>query len=532
MGILDFTKKEELEKIKYLEDLILEKEILIEQKENELLALGTKIEKISNENSNLNYALLKFEPIHKLEDEIQNKKTELDKLISDKEINLNLLTSIKKAEIKELETKFEILEKEYQQDAETYYNLKRQIKLYSEDFKIIDSGLYNPIFNFGTSEDYKESIRQNYEKQKLLIKENKAITSHDDEIYYVTEYKFLTTSYKKSINNYKKLILIAFNSECDALITKVKWNNINSFQSKIKDIFDRINTQSREFCAFILLQNSIVNRHHSSNNFETRYKNQMIEITKPYLELKLEELALYHEQELKKYEEKEEEKRIRELFREEEKARKDFEKATKEAEIEEVIVKKQLELAKTEALNNIKNDILNQRIYDLEEKLKAVQDVKARAISMAQQTKRGYIYIISNIGSFGENIFKIGMTRRLDPFERVRELGNASVPFKFDVHTMIYAEDAPSLENELHKTFSEKRINLYNHRREFFKIPLDDIEIKIKELNIEAEFIKIPEAMEYWETQSILTRLLNQNVDIVNLEEYESDFPLNLVKRY
>ncbi|MES1524119.1 GIY-YIG nuclease family protein, partial [Vibrio cholerae] len=89
--------------------------------------------------------------------------------------------------------------------------------------------------------------------------------------------------------------------------------------------------------------------------------------------------------------------------------------------------------------------------------------------------KAGHVYVISNIGSFGDNVYKIGMTRRLEPMERVKELGDASVPFSFDVHAMIYSENAPALENELHKKFDFQRLNLINTRKEFFAVTLDEI---------------------------------------------------------
>lgn len=99
---------------------------------------------------------------------------------------------------------------------------------------------------------------------------------------------------------------------------------------------------------------------------------------------------------------------------------------------------------------------------------------------MAQQTKSSYVYIISNFGSFGDGVFKIGMTRRLEPLDRVRELGDASVPFTFDVHALIYSEDAPALEAELHRHFNEHRLNLVNNRKEFFRVDLDELKAKLE----------------------------------------------------
>jgi hypothetical protein len=115
---------------------------------------------------------------------------------------------------------------------------------------------------------------------------------------------------------------------------------------------------------------------------------------------------------------------------------------------------------------------------------------------MAEKTKSGYVYIISNVGSFGEDVVKIGLTRRLDPSDRVRELGDASVPFLFDTHAMIYSEDAPALERALHAEFESRRINLKNYRKEFFKISLADVEQAVKRLAPEALFFKDIEAQD------------------------------------
>ncbi|MFV0142578.1 GIY-YIG nuclease family protein [Empedobacter falsenii] len=143
---------------------------------------------------------------------------------------------------------------------------------------------------------------------------------------------------------------------------------------------------------------------------------------------------------------------------------------------------------------------------------------------MAQQTKRGHVYIISNIGSFGENVFKIGMTRRLEPLDRVRELGDASVPFRFDVHAMIYSDEARTLEYELHKAFADKVVNLFNYRREFFNVTLQEIKEKIVELGFEAEFITDAEAMEYRESL-----LLKEQSTIESIEMVEEEFLTSLM---
>lgn len=122
---------------------------------------------------------------------------------------------------------------------------------------------------------------------------------------------------------------------------------------------------------------------------------------------------------------------------------------------------------------------------------------------MAQQTKRGHVYIISNIGSFGEDVFKIGLTRQLEPLDRVKELGDASVPFLFDVHAMIYSEDAPQLESSLHKVFEAGRVNKANHRKEFFRVAISKIKEHIDSLGIEARWTMAAEAQQFRESLAL-----------------------------
>ena len=130
-------------------------------------------------------------------------------------------------------------------------------------------------------------------------------------------------------------------------------------------------------------------------------------------------------------------------------------------------------------------------VKDIEKSLK---DIDYREANQ----RAGYVYVISNIGSFGENIYKIGMTRRLDPTERIDELGDASVPFKFDIHAMIFSEDAPKLENTLHKAFENKKVNMVNGRREFFNVTLDEIkEVVQNHYDKTADFIEVAEAEQF-----------------------------------
>lgn len=205
-----------------------------------------------------------------------------------------------------------------------------------------------------------------------------------------------------------------------------------------------------------------------------------IRLSREYIALKLKEVELrYHMARIK------EEQKQKEI--EERKAQKDYERAMRDAAKNEEKAREQLEKQR-EALERAASEAekikLQEQVSALEVRLKEALAMKERAMSMAQQTRMGYVYVISNVRSFGEGIYKIGMTRRLEPMDRVRELGDASVPFPFEVHYMIYTDDAPKLEAELHQRFAEFKMNSDNYRKEFFKISLSEIKFVLKELNM------------------------------------------------
>jgi len=231
-----------------------------------------------------------------------------------------------------------------------------------------------------------------------------------------------------------------------------------------------------------------------------------MEISDKYYYLNEKELFLTHEYKEKlqyvneiKREKRQEEREERKVIREAQKAQKEAEKEQKLAE--EALLKAKEELSGT---TGEELDEKNELIANLEKQLKEAIAKGERAKSRAQLTKEGHVYIVSNLGSFGEGIYKIGQTRRLDPFERVKELGDASVPFLFDMHAMIFSENAPALEKKLHEIFHDKRVNLVNNRKEFFKVTLDEIKDEVMNIEPKAKFIDTAESKEFRETQSIL----------------------------
>jgi len=292
-------------------------------------------------------------------------------------------------------------------------------------------------------------------------------------------------------------ILDAFNGKVDSILSKVKKDNYGTLEQKIKDAYQVVNNNGKAF------RNAV--------------------ITHEYLNARIDELKWAVITQELKWDEQEEQRRIKEQIREEEKARREFEKAIKDAQKEEETLKKLIEKAQKEVeqASEEQKSKYEAKLQELEDKLKIAEDKNQRAISMAQQTKSGNVYVISNIGSFGENVYKIGMTRRLEPLDRVRELGDASVPFGFDVHTMIFSENAPGLERELHKKFLRLQMNKVNPRKEFFKVTLADIKTEIDSLNINAKWTMTAEARQYRETLAIEQVILNDRQKELEWEKHQ-----------
>lgn len=349
---------------------------------------------------------------------------------------------------------------------------KRELSSVEEALEIQSFGFYKPRYGFESSAQYVARLASIRDAQKKMISEDTAAPC--DTTWTVGG---SAAEGKRMVKQQSKLMLRAFNGECDAAIAKVKYDNVVTLEERITKAYDAINKLGEV---------------------------QRVFISRRYLDLKLAELHLVHEHREKVQQEKEEQRRIKEQMREEQKAQAEIDRAKAEAEKQEEQSAAALEKARTE-LTLIEqagkhNEKLEALVARLENELKEALDRKAKAIARAQLTKSGHVYVLSNIGSFGENIYKIGMTRRLDPLERVDELGDASVPFPFDVHAIIYSADAPGLENKLHRAFAERRVNLVNTRKEYFRVTLDEIRVEVEKLHGLVTFLLVPEAEEYRKT--------------------------------
>lgn len=303
------------------------------------------------------------------------------------------------------------------------------------------------------------------ERTALMVEHRRAATSE-----YVEHHRLKTAI---------EFIVDAFNGKVDSILSKSKKDNYGTLEQQIKDAFALVN-------------------HNGSAFRNTRIRPE-------YLEARLEELRWATAVMLVREKDREEQRAIREQMREEERARREIERALKDAEKEEAAIeramekmRRQIEQASEEQRQKYEADMAS-----LQQRLQEAEARSQRAMSMAQQTKAGHVYVISNIGSFGEDVFKVGMTRRLEPLDRVRELGDASVPFAFDVHAMLWSEDAPALERALHIEFAKAQVNKVNPRKEFFRVPLAELKAAVEQRGIEASWTLAAEAAEYRETLAI-----------------------------
>ena len=350
---------------------------------------------------------------------------------------------------------------------------KKLISVFDVDIEAQEYGLYKPTFEFANSDVYKDRLKELRDQQKEKIKYDRAAVGSTNWTVDGSVAKG-----RAMVKDNKKLLLRAFNVECDDIVAKVKISNLDKSVERIYKISEQISKLG---------------------------KTMSISITPEYINLKVEEVKMALDFQQKKQEEKEIQKELRAQEREEAKIQKEIEEERKRLQKEQTHYQNALKTIFSQIEKNGETEELIEKKKELEEQINdivvAIENVDYREANR----KAGYVYIISNIGAFGENVYKIGMTRRLDPQERVDELGDASVPFNFDIHAMIFTEDAPGLETALHNAFESKKLNKINHRREFFAVSLDEIKAEVrKNFDKTVEWIDIPEAEQY--RQSLLIK--------------------------
>lgn len=346
--------------------------------------------------------------------------------------------------------------------------IKKEISISNDVLSLQEYGFFERRYNFSDSTQYKDKLDTLRMKQKSKVKNGLAGV--------ITTPLMLDNSKSKGEAMQKQLIKAAirgFNGEADAHLVKVSVSNVDKKISALRKAFEQLNKM---------------------------YERNKIQITHAYLDLKIEELRLAAEYELQKQEEKEllreqraKEKEDKKLQAEIAAKRKQVEKDRKHFKQMLENVEKLLESASPEEQGKLKL-----QLSEYQDKLSELDDIEEDIDYREGHATAGYVYIISNIGAFGEDVYKIGVTRRLEPMERIRELGSASVPFQFDVHALIFSEEAFALESELHNKFEAYKVNKINGRKEYFKVPFAKIkEVLENHKELAIELTEKAEAFEY-----------------------------------
>lgn len=357
--------------------------------------------------------------------------------------------------------------------------LKREVVELDDEVLFQEFGVFTPQYVFANSDAYKDALKEVRQAQKTMIKDGKAAFCSRTWRVDGSEEKG-----KKLIAENIKQIIRNFNIECDMCIDKVRFSNYESSQKRIEKAFE--------------LQNLL-------------NETNAITISSEYLKLKLKELDIAYGYQQKKKQEKEELRELREKQKEEERVAKEIELKRLELEKEQSHyqnamrkVEEQIEEEKTEERKIYliqKKEELQNNLIEID---KAMVDLDYREANH----RAGYVYVISNIGAFGEGVYKIGMTRRLEPEDRIAELSGAAVPFKYDIHAMIFSNDAPRLEAALHNAFATKKLNLVNGRKEFFRVSLEEIKRVVQENHDKTvEFKNLADAQQFRESEMIRKEL-------------------------
>lgn len=479
----------------------------ITQEQTELESLIEKNIELESNNSKLDLALADKEAVMKdirdiLEAEnaqkrqafIDQGKSEAASLITNAEnevAELRLFISENENKINSLTEERDSLTKEVNR------YLKQARKFKSE---IVGLKKYHKRFNTGSRSDYDTFEDQLFEAAEYLETDGLIDTIiklplHSDNS---KDLRKLSNETRKEINavleKYKdryntkgnkaiyQLMVIGLQAEMQLLLFQLGYQKLNEAKEKVNLIFNKYTTIAAEGNRSILPT-------------ITRF---ITEIEPLYIELVDIEYRYY----IKRQKEKEEQQAIREQMKQEKEEQQALAAERKKLEKEESKYQTEMERNK-ELLANETDEAkikqLEEHLKELQQQLDSVAEKKEEVTSLAMG-KAGYVYVISNLGSFGENVFKIGMTRRLEPQQRVDELGSASVPFKFDVHALIFSDDAVNLENTLHKRLSDHRVNKVNYRKEFFRSTVDDLEKLVEEIDPTAEFTKTMFAEEYQQT--------------------------------
>lgn len=396
----------------------------------------------------------------------------LQDLINSQQYNLSMLQNQHAAEEARYYQSITAMQNDMATLSQQIAQAKTDLIETNEEALMQSFGLYKPHYAFANSSKYQEALTQIRARQKDAIKLGHAATGDSSWTVNGDHRKGA-----KMIQDMQKLLIRAFNCECDDSIAHVKFNNVEVARKHIETSFSAI-SKLGSICG--------------------------VALTEYYKNLKVDELYLAHEYQIEKQREKDALKQLRAEERERAKLEREIAEARKKIEKEQKHYANALQKINqqiADATPDSLSDLLAKKA-ELENQMGILNDSMAQIDYREANQKAGYVYVISNVGAFGEGVYKIGMTRRLEPMDRIDELGDASVPFDFDVHALIFSDNAPALEAALHKAFEDRKLNMINTRREFFRVSLEEIKAVINQnFDKTVDFEDIPPAEQYRQSE-------------------------------
>ncbi|MBS5843202.1 MAG: GIY-YIG nuclease family protein [Clostridiales bacterium] len=465
--------------------------------------------RLKNENSNLNKIIeaqkvalndlqtklhdLGYEDREKADAYLQTINSQIDdktRFLNDLKISIeNLSDEHEKAENKKIQT-----EKRISKLYDLYRSVEYAVKTFEYEENLLSDEIRHEIEELSPSVELKLHCMD----IKSLLKAYRANDKEISKLQKTYESRYTT----KANQTIYQLMVIALRAELQNILYNIKYEKLDASLDLVKDV-------TRKYLTIASTGNQ------SIAPTLTKFIGQI-----EYLFLNA--VKIEYNYYVKKEQARQEQLAIKQKMREEAEERKALEAERKRVEQEENKYESEIEKIKKQMATALENEKanLNARILELQAQLSDVI-IKKEEITKLQNGRAGNVYIISNLGSFGDNIFKIGMTRRLDPQERIDELGSASVPFKFDVHSFIFSDNAVDLETKLHNLLNSKRVNKVNLRKEFFYSSIEELEELVNEIEPTAEFKKTMIAEEFRQSLSTSENYTSEFIDLDNTEEEE-----------
>ena len=484
MGIFGPSKKTLKKQISNLESRNLNLEEQIRKLQENIDSLSKELKSATFSKEEMQYLDLK-EEISKLltskeiyQNDLNNSKTDLESLIRKTEIQQASLDELI-AKCKDEKDKLENIPKKKLKLNAAFKSAEYALNNFTS-YTLEEAYLKIPQNEKNLIEEFAPSI--SLKLKSMDVKELKKAMKINQEVIQDTLDKYESKYTTKANKTIYKLMVIALQSELQNVLYNLKYDELNNSLDIIKEITRK----------YLLIASE------GNKSIASTMTKFIGEIEYLFCDAVMIEYQYY----VKKEQQRAEQAAIREQMRQDAAEKKELERQKKQVEAEESKYLAEIEKLHNQlkSLHDDEKTKYEARLKELESQLESVEHKKEEIISR-QNGKAGNVYVISNLGSFGNDVFKIGMTRRLDPLERIKELGSASVPFTFDVHSFIFSDDAVGLEQKLHNMLNEKRVNKINLRKEFFKVDINELEELVMQIDPTAEFNKTMLAEEYHQSE-------------------------------